>query len=130
MTRTPQQHDESIQEQEQRHNAQVRKGNIDGCSMSGLGNAYVAPPLASTRDVQCGPRVWDALNGGLELARAESASRMRIEHLLLQILRDPAMITIGTLQLMQLPASTLFTTLARISRELEESTNSPRYGQA
>ncbi|MGX1805432.1 hypothetical protein ACWIGI_06925 [Nocardia sp. NPDC055321] len=83
------------------------------------GEALVAPARRPQSEMQCGHRVWAAISGGLEIAEAESANRMGVEHMLLHLLRDPSLIPVHEFDAMRLPASVVFARLAEqaLSRE-------------
>lgn len=83
------------------------------------GEALVAPARRRQSEMQCGHRVWAAISGGLEIAEAESANRMGVEHMLLHLLRDPSLIPVHEFDAMRPPASVVFARLAEqaLSRE-------------
>ncbi|QLY31864.1 Clp protease N-terminal domain-containing protein [Nocardia huaxiensis] len=73
-------------------------------------NAY-----ALSSRVECGHRVWDLLHSGLEIAAADGVSRLGVEHLLLQLLRDPSLIPSDALRGMGLEPSIVFRRIADLA---------------
>ncbi|WP_157573797.1 hypothetical protein [Nocardia jejuensis] len=71
---------------------------------------------AASQTVECGHRVWALLNGGLAVAAAAGATG--IEHLILQLLRDPSAIPVSQFRAMGLDPSTVLTRLARLSESV------------
>lgn len=72
--------------------------------------------IAATAAVECGHRLWDLLELGIDMAAAAGDSRMGAEHLLLHMLRDPNTIPTRELAEMGLDSQAVFMRLAEAAR--------------